>query len=151
MTFLLDTNVLSEVTRPKPDSAVIRFLHERDEDRMAVSAVTIAEIRRGIALLPQGRRRRVLANWLEGDLVERFGPRILPIDVRVALVWGDLMGRARTAGLALHVMDGFLAATALTYGLVLVTRNEKDFADTGVSLFNPWSGAPPPDPAGTRG
>lgn len=150
MTFLLDTNVLSEVTKPEPDRAVLQFLHEADEDRLFVSAVTVAELHRGIAPLPDGRRRRALEAWVAGDFSARFGDRILPVEVRVAETWGAIMGDTRRRGIAIHVMDGFIAATAKVHRLTIVTRNSADFAALGLPLFNPWSG-PPPDPAGAPG
>lgn len=151
MKVLLDTNVLSEVARPRPDAGVIRFLHEADEDRLAVSAITIAEISRGVALLPDGRRRRELDAWLADDLLVRFGQRLLSVDAAVALTWGEMMGRMRAAGRALPVMDGFIAATAVVHELTLVTRNERDFAGLGLSVINPWSAPSPSDPAAVRG
>jgi len=85
-----------------------------------------------------GRRRAVLAAWLTNDLPARFAERILPIDYAVAEHWGDLMAHSRQSGVALSVMDGFFAATALAKDLTLVTRTVKDFTSFGVPLFNPW-------------
>jgi predicted nucleic acid-binding protein len=150
VTFLLDTNVLSEVTKPRPDAAVLQFLHEADEDRLFVSAVTLAEIHRGIALMPEGGRRRTLEAWVAGDFSARFRGRILPVDGSVAEAWGRIMGDTRRRGFAMHVMDGFIAATAKSHGLTIVTRNISDFADLGLTLFNPWSDAPP-SPAAAPG
>lgn len=141
MKLLLDTNVLSEVRRPQPDAGVMNWLDTLDEDRVFISVVSIAELRRGIALMEEGRRRTVLADWLAHDLTERFEGRVLAIDAAVAARWGDLMAEARRIGFALSVMDGFLAATALARDLVLATRNVKDFAALGVPLFNPWGEA----------
>ncbi|WP_298245395.1 type II toxin-antitoxin system VapC family toxin [uncultured Bradyrhizobium sp.] len=141
MNLLLDTNVLSEVQRPTPSPQVLAWLHTIDEDRAFISVASIAELRRGIALLEDGRRRTALAAWLAHDLPARFAERVLPIDPAVAEHWGDLMAQSRRSGIALSVMDGFFAATALAHGLTLVTRNVKDFAACGVTLFNPWDGA----------
>lgn len=138
MNLLLDTNVLSEVQRPAPDLKVLGWLDAIDEDRAYVSVASIAELRRGIALMDDGRRRDALAIWLANDLPARFAERILPIDRAVAERWGDLMAESRRSGVALSVMDGFFAATALANDLTLVTRNVKDFASFGVPLFNPW-------------
>lgn len=138
MNLLLDTNVLSEVRRPAPDPKVLAWLDTIDEDRAFISVVSIAELRRGIALMEDGRRRTALAVWLAQDLPARFASRILPIDHVVAERWGELMAQSRRSGLALSVMDGFFAATALANNLMLVTRNVKDFAAFGVPLFNPW-------------
>nr|WP_249803446.1 type II toxin-antitoxin system VapC family toxin [Bradyrhizobium sp. 21] len=138
---LLDTNVLSEVQRPAPSPGVLAWLDTVDEDRAFISVASIAELRRGIALLNDGRRRAALAAWLAHDLPARFAERILPIDRGVAERWGDLMAQSRKSGVALSVMDGFFAATALANNLTLVTRNVKDFAAFGVPLFNPWDDA----------
>jgi predicted nucleic acid-binding protein len=137
---LLDTNVLSEVQRPVPDVKVLGWLDAVDEDRVFISVASIAELRRGIALLDDGRRRDALAAWLAIDLPARFADRILSIDQRIAEHWGDLMAQSRRRGVALSIMDGFFAATALTQGLTLVTRNVKDFSLFGVPLLNPWAG-----------
>lgn len=141
MNLLLDTNVLSEVQRPAPSPKVLEWLKTIDEDRAFISVASIAELRRGVALLEDGRRRTALAAWLAHDLPERFAERILPIDEAIAERWGDLMAQSRKSGVALSVMDGFFAATALTNNLTLVTRNVRDFATFGVPLLNPWDGA----------
>jgi predicted nucleic acid-binding protein len=138
---LLDTNVLSEVQRPAPSSKVLAWLDTIDEDRAFISVATIAELRRGVALLDDGRRRAALSAWLSHDLPVRFAKRILPIDRAVAEHWGDLMAQSRRSGIALSVMDGFFAATALAHNLTLVTRNAKDIAAFGVPLLNPWDAA----------
>ena len=140
MNLLLDTNVLSEVQRPAPDPKVLRWLDAVDEDRVFISVASIAELRRGISLMDDGRRRTALAAWLADDLPARFVGRTLPIDHGVAEHWGDLMARSHRSGVALSVMDGFFAATALAKDLTLVTRNVKDFTPFGVPLFNPWDG-----------
>jgi len=139
MKVLLDTHVLSEVRRPAPDPNMLAWLDTIDEDRAFVSVASIAELKRGIALMDAGRRREVLAAWLAEDLPARFAGRIVPIDPAIAERWGDLMAQARQSGIALSVMDGFFAATALDRELVLATRNTKDFAPLGVPLFNPWT------------
>ncbi|MCJ9704527.1 MULTISPECIES: type II toxin-antitoxin system VapC family toxin [unclassified Bradyrhizobium] len=138
MNLLLDTNVLSEVQRPAPSPRVLAWLDTIDEDRAFISVASIAELRRGIALLEDGRRRTALADWLARDLPARFADRVLPIDHAVTEHWGDLMAQSRRSGVALSVMDGFFAATALAHHLTLVTRNVKDFAAFGVPLLNPW-------------
>lgn len=139
MRLLLDTNVLSEVRRPAPEVRVLEWLDRLDEERTFISVVSIAEIRRGVALMDEGRRRQVLAEWLALDLPQRFEKRVLPVDETVALAWGDLMGLAKRRGRGLSSMDGLIGATATAKGLTLATRNTKDFEGLGIELFDPWS------------
>ncbi|WP_027053761.1 type II toxin-antitoxin system VapC family toxin [Mesorhizobium erdmanii] len=140
MRLLLDTNVLSEVTRPAPDARVLNWLHELDEDRSFISVVSIAEIRRGVVLMDEGRKREALVEWLAEDLPQRFEQRVLPVDQPIALAWGDLMGLAKRRGRGLSSMDGLIAATAIARELTLATRNTKDFEGFGIDLFDPWAG-----------
>ncbi len=139
MRYLLDTNVLSEVRRLKPHAGVLQWLDQIDEDRVYISVITLAEIRRGVILMEAGRRRNALASWLSHDLPQRFEHRILPIDDMIAVCWGDMMAASKRRGFALTVLDGFLAATANVHALTLVTRNIKDFDGLGVRLFDPWA------------
>jgi hypothetical protein len=141
--FLLDTNVISEWAKPRPDAAVAAWLAEADEDRTFVSILTFAEIAHGIELMPMGRRRERLAEWLHEDLPARFDGRVLGIDLAVAGTWGAVMARSRRLGLALGAIDGFFAATAAAFDLTLVTRNVKDFDRLGIRLHNPWTTEPP--------
>lgn len=139
MRLLLDTNVLSEVTKPAPEARVLEWLDGLDEDRSFISVVSIAEIRRGVALMDEGRKREALAEWLARDLPQRFEQRVLPVDESVALAWGDLMGLAKRRGRGLSSMDGLIAATAIAQELILATRNTKDFEGFEIELFNPWT------------
>ncbi|MBV1703939.1 MAG: PIN domain-containing protein [Hyphomicrobiales bacterium] len=139
MSFLIDANVLSEPRRSEPDRRVLDWLDRLDEDRAFISVVSLAEIRRGVALMDAGRRRDALAEWLVRDLSERFAGRILAVDENTAFVWGDLMADAKRRGVSLASMDGLLAAAALAHDLTLVTRNVRDFENLGVRLFDPWT------------
>ncbi len=139
MNFLLDTNVLSEVTKPRPDERILQWLHGVDEDRTFISIVSIAEIRRGVALMDSGRQRDVLADWLAHDLPRRFDSRVIAVEGPVALAWGDLMALAKRNGRGLASMDGLIAATAIAHDLIMVTRNTKDFAGFGLKLIDPWN------------
>ncbi|MBB5278752.1 hypothetical protein HNR26_004866 [Rhizobium rosettiformans] len=139
MRLLLDTNVLSEVTKPSPDEGVLRWIHGLDEDRTFISIVSIAEIRRGVALMDSGRKRDALGEWLAHDLPQRFENRIIPVEGPVALAWGDLMALAKRSGRGLTSMDGLIAATAVAHQLTLATRNTKDFEGFGVDIINPWA------------
>lgn len=140
MSHLLDTNVLSEWRRPRPDTKVVRWLRGVYEDELYLSAATIAEIRYGVERLPRGRRRDELSDWLERDVVARFGERCLDVDKKIAEAWAAVMSRRDASGRPMSTMDAFIAATALVHGLTLVTRDTEDFATTGVPLIDPWSG-----------
>ena len=137
--FLLDTNVVSELVRRKPDPKVTAWIDSTPEDLLHLSVLTLGEIRKGIASLPAGSRRVALEAWLDSDVVVRFAGRILPIDQAVADRWGHIAARAAGARRLLPVIDGLLAATALDRNLTLVTRNIGDVAATGVPVFNPWT------------
>ena len=136
--FLLDTNVISELVKPRPEPKVVSWIEEIDENLLYLSVLTLGEIRKGVAALPQSARRTELESWLESDLQLRFSKRILSIDGSVADRWGNLAGLALKDGHRLSVVDGLLAATAIHHNLTLVTRNIGDTAATGVAVFNPW-------------
>jgi len=138
LNFLLDTNVVSEWAKPLPNRNVIKWLAEADEDRLYLSVLTFAEIKRGIEQMPFGQRRNALKSWLQDDLSERFEGRILLVDVPVAGFWCVIMAQSAAMGISLSVMDGFFAATAHTHHLTLVTRNTKDFENLRIPLLNPW-------------
>lgn len=137
--FLLDTNIISELVKARPEPAVVHWVDESDENLLYLSVLTLGEIRKGIAALPQSVRRVALEAWLESDLRLRFSKRILSIDEAVADRWGVLAGQAQKDGRGLPVIDGLLAATAIHYNLTLVTRNTSDLGSTGALLFNPWA------------
>ena len=136
--FLLDTNIISELVKPKPEANVTDWIENTDESLLYLSVLTLGEIRRGIATLPQSRRRTVLEAWLDKDLRARFEDRILVIDQEVADRWGLLTAAARKEGIVLPVIDGLLAATALEHNLTLVTRDTGQIPAMGVAVFNPW-------------
>lgn len=136
--FLLDTNVISELVKPRPEASVTAWIEGTDESLLYLSVLTLGEIRRGIAALPQSRRRATLEAWLEKDLRARFEDRILVIDQEVADRWGLLTAAARNGGIVLPVIDGLLAATALEHNLTLVTRDTGQIPSMGVAVFNPW-------------
>jgi predicted nucleic acid-binding protein len=136
--FLLDTNVISELVKPRPEANVTAWLECTDESLLYLSVLTIGEIRRGIAVLPQSRQRAVLEAWVEKDLRARFEDRILAIDHEVADRWGLLTAAARKSGIVLPVIDGLLAATALEHNLTLVTKDTGQIPSMGVAVFNPW-------------
>ena len=136
--YLLDTNCVSELVRVKPESRVVEWMEATDEAVLYLSVLTLGEIRKGLAGLPQGRRRTHLETWLEVELQARFAGRILPIDAPVADRWGLLAAQAKSRGMSLAIIDGLLAATALHYNLTVVTRNSSDFQNAQVQVLNPW-------------
>lgn len=137
MSFLLDTNVVSEWVKPSPDRGVATWLTETDEEQVFLSVMTLGEIRHGIERLPPGARRSRLDAWVTTDLPLRFEGRLLGIDEATADVWGRLMALAQDHGRPMAAMDGMIAATACRHGLSLVTRNIKDFEALDIPLLNP--------------
>jgi len=138
VSYLLDTNVVSEWTKPRPNPGVIEWLTQAPEDDVFLSVVTFAELRHGIERLPAGRRRRQLDEWLRGELALRFEGRIVLIDGAVADEWGRLVARQEARGKPITAMDGLIAATAQVHSLTLVTRNATDFQVSVDAVLNPW-------------
>jgi predicted nucleic acid-binding protein len=136
--FLLDPNVPSELTRPKSDARVEKWLDAAADEQLFLSVISLGEILRGIRLLPESRRRRQLQQWLEGTLRSWFRDRILPITEPIAERWAILAGQRQLQGKPLRMADGLIAATALEHDLTLVTRKVKDFVGLGVTLLDPW-------------
>ena len=139
MSFLLDTNVLSEPMKERPNSGVLTWLSQANEDEVFVSVVTITELRYGVERLATGKRRERLDSWLRKDLIARFDGRILPVDLRIADACGGLMARSESMGRPLEARDAFIAATAEVHGLTLVTRNTSDFEPTLKAIVSPWT------------
>lgn len=135
MSYLIDTNVLSELRRKTPDPDVVAWFSQRPSTTLYLSVLTLGEIRKGIETVADPLRRQSLIDWLETDLPSFFIGRILDVDGAVADRWGRLIA---AAGRPLPAIDSLLAATALEHDLVLVTRNSKDFAGLPVQVFNPW-------------
>lgn len=135
--FLLDTNVVSELVRPRPNPNVSSWVNGTDESLLFLSVLTLGEIRKGIVAVRDSARRAVLESWFSGDLLLRFSNRVLPIDEAVADRWGRLAALAPRKS-PIPVIDGLLAATAMHHNLTFVTRNVRDVAAASVSLFNPW-------------
>jgi predicted nucleic acid-binding protein len=136
--FLLDTNCISELIRSNPEPRVMDWMRSADESLLYLSVLTLGEIRKGAAILPQSKRRTHLESWLEFDLQVRFSGRILAIDNPVADRWGWLTAESERKGRPLAAIDGLLAATALQHGLTIVSRNVTDFASTNAPILNPW-------------
>lgn len=135
MSYLVDTNVVAELARREPDPRVAAWFREIPDAALHLSVLTLGELRKGVEALPPGTRRERLRVWLENDLTEWFGERLLPVTAAVADRWGRLLAQA---GRSLPAIDSLLAATALQHGLRLVTRNERDFRFPGLEVVNPW-------------
>lgn len=140
MTYLLDTCLLCELVRPEPEPAVLAWIGACREADLFVSALTLAELHRGVGRLPESRRRSELAAWLTA-LEAGFEDRALPFSQETARVWAGMVIQAEGQGKPLAAFDSLIAATARAHGLRLVTRNVRDFAAAGVNLLNPWDGA----------
>ena len=138
MSYLLDTNVISELISKRSNKKVVEWLDHLDSNTIYLSVITIGEIRKGIEKLPPSKRRERIKEWLESDLLLRFQGRILEITTEVMLIWGELTGRLEKEGRPITAIDSLIAAIALQGNYRLVTRNEHDFQYTGVTIINPW-------------
>lgn len=139
MSFLLDTNVVSEWVKPHPNAGVIAWLDEVDEDRTFLSVITVAELRYGIERLASGKRKTRLHQWATQELPLRFEGRLLPIDSLIADRCGQVVARSEAVGRRMEVTDAFIAATAEIHRLVVVTRNTSDFEPILKNVLNPWA------------
>jgi len=137
MSFLLDTDAVSEWVKPRPNPGLVRWTESTDEDRIFISVVSLAELHYGVERLAAGRRRSRLEQWLRNELPLRFEDRILSVDAAVAEAWGRNVSRSEALGRPIGVIDAFLAATAETHDLTLVTRNVADFSQVK-TVLNPW-------------
>lgn len=136
---LLDTNVISEPWKPLPDGGVIAWLDAQAIETLFMSAISIAELRFGIASMPSGKRQSVLRDRLEGEVLPLFAERILPFSVQTSQFYANLMVRARGSGKAIGKADGYIAATAAEHGLAVATRDTSPFEAADVRVINPWS------------
>lgn len=137
MKVLLDTCTVSELQKPVPHAAVVTAIRAVPDAQIFLSVLTVGEIKKGIGLLPAGKKRETLSAWLAA-LESQFSGRLLGLDVETAKLWGELTARAQKKGVAIPVSDGLIAATALRHGLHLMTRNESDFKASGARIVNPW-------------
>ena len=139
MSFLLDTNVISELVKARPNHGVVAWLAGVDEDQVFISVVTLAELHYGIEPMATGRRRNQLRQWLLEDLPLRFEGRVLSIDHSIADTWGKVVARSEAAGRPMGALDAFIAATAEAHDLTLITRNVSDFETSIKAIINPWA------------
>lgn len=138
MTYLLDTCLISEIIAKQPNQQVLDWLDAQLPETLYLSVITVGEITKGISKLPTSKRKESLTKWLNEALPIRFENRILGLDTSTMILWGNLVAQLEQNGRPLPVMDSLIAAIALQKSLSLVTRNEKDFAGTGVVIINPW-------------
>lgn len=136
---LLDTNVVSELFRPRPEPAVEAYLLAQPRDALFTAAVCVAEIRYGLARMPQGRRRDELAGRIEAFLSGGFAARILPFDAACAAAYGMIRASRESRGLPIEVEDAMIAATAYAHRATVATRNATDLDGCGVTVINPWA------------
>ncbi len=140
MRTVLDTCVISEINRSDANPLVKEAVAQLGLENSFISAITMGEIHKGICMLPVGRRRMEFEQWF-GGMVEQYAERILDIDLNTSLIWGDLSARPQFRGRHTLSIDLLIAATALSHGMRVMTRNTKDFIDTGVMLIDPWQGS----------
>lgn len=140
MRWLLDTNVVSESVRLKPDQRVVAWGSSLDPSEVAISIVTLAELILGAATARDEERRRRVTRWIEAEIEPSFATRTLPLTVDILTNWLDLGRRLRVRGKQLPGADSLIAATARVHNLIIATRNAKDFAGTGVTVYDPWTG-----------
>jgi len=139
MMYLLDTCVISELVALKPSQLLTSWILQQNEDTFYVSVLTVGELRRGIFGLPKSAKKDRLAAWFESEFLERFSRRVIPVDIDVAIAWGELIAAAAKRGRPLPSIDSLILASALTRKASIVTRNVKDFEGLGVEVVNPWS------------
>jgi predicted nucleic acid-binding protein len=135
---VLDTNVISELARQVPDPGVLSWLDSLEVSDVVTTAMTAAELRYGVARLPEGHRKRELAVVIRGILTEDFHGRVLPLDERASVLYADIVTSRERSGRPIGIADAQIAAICADLGAILATRNTADFEETGIELINPW-------------
>ncbi|RDJ04519.1 type II toxin-antitoxin system VapC family toxin [Rhizobium grahamii] len=135
---VIDTNVVSELWKAEPDRNVMAWIDAQMIETLYLSAITVAELRFGLAAMPAGKRRTIYLNRLEGEVLPALAGRILPFDLDASRTYADLMAQAKRAGKAISNADGYIAATALARGFMVATRDTSPFAAAGLDVINPW-------------
>jgi predicted nucleic acid-binding protein len=136
--YLLDTCVISALIKPHQNEKVVKWIQEKEEDDLFLSVLTIGEIHKGIAKLPESKKKRSLSKWVEEDLKKRFSGRVLDITEEIAIQWGEIQGESEKKGKKMPVIDSLIAAAAIKEDLTVVTRNTKDMENSGCKIINPW-------------
>ncbi len=139
MNYVLDTCLVSELIKKKPEPRVVEWVRGQPEERLYLSVLTPGELQKGIAKLADQQRAKKLQAWLDDELLERFAGRILDVTPAVARIWGRIQGEAERTGRRMQVIDSLIAATALNLGASMVTRNVDDVEASGVEVVNPWT------------
>lgn len=139
---LLDTNVISEPQRRAPDARVLEWIDAQALETLFLSAITVAELRAGIALMPAGKRRDSLQENLENRLLPLFANRVLPFDMACTKAYAELLAQSRAAGRAVATADAFIAAISIANGFIVATRDTSPFEAAGLKVINPWEAAP---------
>lgn len=139
MNYLIDTCVISELVKTKPDLRVLQWVRLQDEESLFLSVITIGEIQKGISKLPDSRnKKQQLQNWLKNELQVRFKDRVIEITIGIAHVWGQVLGACEKKGATLPAIDSLIASQGIFHKMTVVTRNISDMEPSGVQLFNPW-------------
>jgi toxin FitB len=139
MKYLLDTCVISELTKKEPNQKIIQWIQEKHESDLCLSILTLGEIQKGITKLPESKKKNDLQEWLGNDLLQRFEGRIFTVTIAVAKKWGKVEGETEKKGEKMPAIDSLIAATGIVNDLTVITRNTEDMERSGVKLFNPWS------------
>lgn len=139
MKYLLDTCILSEAIKRKPDPNVMQWLESCTEEDVYISSLTLGELHKGILRLQDQTRKKLLEFWLLNELLRRFAGRVLDVDTEVALSWGKQLAESEQKGLTLPAIDSLIAATAQKHGLIMVTRNTRDFERCNIQCLNPFT------------
>jgi toxin FitB len=138
MNYLLDTCLISELSKSKPDRKVVDWVLSENETGFYISVLTFGELHKGIEKLPESKKKEELRFWVEGELKDRFQNRIIGIDMRVSILWGKIQCIAEKKGKPMPAIDSLIAATGIAHDLIVVTRNVSDMEQSGVRLLNPW-------------
>lgn len=137
---VIDTNVISELWKIEPCTHVIEWMDAQAVEALYLSAVTVAELRFGLAAMPAGKRRTVFQERFEAETLPLFSGRVLPFDLAASQAYADLMAKARSEGQAIGMADGYIAAIALSRGFIVATRDTSPFLSAGLKVINPWEG-----------
>lgn len=139
---VIDTNVISELWKVDPSPNMLAWIDAQAVETLYLSAITVAELRYGLATMPEGKRRRIFQQRLENEVLPTFAGRVLPFDLDAAQAYADLMARARSGGTAIGKADGYIAATAAARGLMVATRDTGPFEAAELNTVNPWEATP---------